>query len=290
MSKGWKRFLITCGVVFSVGFVFMLVGILFGGFESFSQIKQVGFQGDENSFSVITEKELEKFHTVTIDVDRSDVQLVAGDSYKVEIVGNRSRIPDIVQREDHLEIIAPTSSSRIHLGGNLLEKLWSKFQGTTSVRVYYPREESLEKVDIQTAMGNIQVEEIQWQQGLLHTEYGNITCEETKAEKVEIQTEMGDISFGGTISIQGDLDTELGDIDAQGDFTGAFTAETEMGEIQLVLANTLEDYDYSLDTELGDVIINGDSKNRASLTKEEGKPNQLDLDTELGDIQVMNLP
>ncbi len=290
MSKGWKRFLITCGVVFSIGFVFMLVGILFGGFESFSQIKQIGFHGDEKSFSVITEKDLEKFHTVTIDVNRSDVQLVAGDSYKVEIVGNSAIIPDVVQRDEHLEIITPSSTSGIHIGGNVLEKLWSKVHGTTSVRVYYPREESLEEVDIQTKMGNIQVEEVQWQQGFFHTEYGNITCEKTKAEKVEIQTEMGDVSFDGTIAIHGDLETELGDIEAQGDFTGSFTAETEMGEIQLILAKTLEDYDYSFDTELGDVEINGDSKNRASLTKEEGKSNHLYLDTELGDIRVMNLP
>ncbi len=281
MSKGWKRFLIICGSVFVVGFLMLGVGILFDGHQNLSKLENQGFFHYEKK--VLTEKEVDEFHTLEVDVDYGDVQLIAGEEYKVEVFGSAAEAPTIEAQGNRLVITSNHKGSRKkpRLFLNLFD---TKFSAPT-LKIYYPKEEVLKKVDIETSMGSIDAQGCQWEEAWIFTDYGDIICEGIQSDRVELETDMGDVQFQGTSRNNGSLHTDMGDVEVDGTISGEFSATTEMGDLEVTTVKPLEDYNYSISTELGDIEIAGQSVGNNSQREDLTKENRLILETEVGDIQ-----
>lgn len=131
-------------------------------------------------------------------------------------------------------------------------KIWSAISGMRdqrggTIRITVPTGTTLEKVDFQTGLGEIEVRD----------------C--AVSEKVK--------AFTG-----------LGNIEVSGSFTGEIDLEVGMGDIDVSLIGSAEDYQIDLETGLGKVKVDGQ---RYGTSYETGKgAHELDCSTGLGDISV----
>lgn len=107
----------------------------------------------------------------------------------------------------------------------------------------------------------------------------------TTLEKVDFQTGLGEIELRDcTVSEKVKAFTGLGNIEVSGSFTGEIDLEVGMGDIDVSLFGAAEDYQIDLETGLGKVKVDGQ---RYGTSYETGKgAHELDCSTGLGDISV----
>lgn len=173
-----------------------------------------------------------------------------------------------------------------------------------SVEVTLPEGLTLERVSIQSEIGEIFLSglnadtlSIQSENGsaslrdvaagqlTVHTAAGDVSISRCQWDSATLTTEWGDLSADHVTSGGAKISSEIGDIALAGRLTGSTSVETESGDI--AAESTLSGYQYSglVRSESGQVAIDGNDVGvGAHLTG--GGPHTLTLRSELGDIRL----
>lgn len=130
------------------------------------------------------------------------------------------------------------------------------------ITVAIPDEAALSGINIYTALGDIELKELNLTcaKTELYTSLGEVSVLKTNLiGDLRADTSMGDVTISGGRYQSADTSTSMGDIDIKGEFSGDVTAVTSMGDVDASLLGREEDYyNYNLRCDMGDLEFNGE--------------------------------
>lgn len=112
----------------------------------------------------------------------------------------------------------------------------------------------------------------------------------TALDKLDLSTAMGDIEVDAAVTAKkADLSTNLGDVNCLGLQAKELEAESDLGDIELHLPGAREDYAWELETGMGDLFLDGEKQSGGlgDITSRGGSgKNKVEAAASLGSIKV----
>lgn len=284
-------FFIICAVVFIIGLVCAVAGIVTGGPKDIDKLadKYDWIQGSPGERYVVSQKE-ENFDSIEVTGD-ADLWIVSKEYYndadwlaaqelleqtelsdvgenKVCVVtGDRLGEPKVTVENGVLTIDSGTMD---HSGMNLniMGETWSP-----KVLVCMPDEE-LKSLKVSGQVSDVKLLGISWKAAdiglntgdiyMKNIDSGSLTAEVDSGDidltgkfkgKTKLTAETGDIQISGKIAGTSAVSTDTGDVDMSGKLTGITNVSTNTGDIQIKTQLIKEKYSYDLKTSTGDVKV-----------------------------------
>lgn len=141
-----------------------------------------------------------------------------------------------------------------------------------SITLTFPRGLELERMEVESGMGSIEVQDL-------------------TAQQIEVSGGMG--NFDATnlnASRRLYIDAGMGDVDVSGSFGGEVELNCGMGSVSLeVLGASREDFDYDLDVGMGSLSVEGietDGFLGGEYKTNDGKERSITVDGGMGDVKI----
>lgn len=200
--------------------------------------------GHSDRKQLLQSGELTNITAVEVDVDCGDVWVQEGESFAVSLDWNLNNYNMSYEVEDGVLTVWDES--------------WGSFKGlsdiviTCKVLITVPAGAALDKLDLSTDMGDIEVD-------------ADLT-----AKKANLSTNLGDVNCLGLQAKE-------------------LEAESDLGDVALHLPGTREDYTWELETSMGDLLLDGEKQSggMGDIANRGGSgKNKVEAATSLGSIEV----
>ena len=284
-KKITHKILLAALICTAVGAVFLLIGMILGGNPGI-YIDQTGIHsvneilkrdGEEGGYQTLEKKKLDKFSTISMNVDYGDIQILLSDDEHcyLEYCLSENKSDISYQVKDNTF----TFKSKMGLNGGRMyitsfdfSGLWRKdiTKKTEIVKLYIPRDAEFQNIKLVSECGDISLQDLTAEGMELQVDYGDINIDEFHCKDSRFILESGDVSIESA---------DLGDCQIESDY----------GNVELNLTQKVEAYSYDLETDYGEIKIPGvsisgqDGQNYRSTGGDEGK---IKVSCDSGDIVI----
>ena len=225
---------------------------------------------------------LSDFDRIEADLDFADIKIVKGTGSDCVVKMEKGFI-----KFYSCELRGDTLSIDYH-------KDRKNYRHGAKITIELPKDAVLSGIDIYTALGNIELKELNLTCGKteLHTALGNVTVAKMNlAGDLRADTSMGDVEISGGRYQSADTSTSMGNIDIKGEFSGDVTAATSMGDVDAELSGRDENYyNYYLNCEMGDLEFNGEDYTKFMGGEKEinhdGASATVTMESDMGDVTL----
>lgn len=294
------------GLCMLAGVVLMVIGFASGGARRGMYVDLNGIHiSDEGSQMNISESNLDKFTSIDIYADLSNIEFIASDKYGFEInYSTRYGKPTWSLNDGTLKISDGFKSLRSINFFNLDFGIFG-YNAENYIKVYLPNNATLENVTLTLSCGslkagNFEADNVNIKNNLgdvklngvtsniltAGLDCGSIDIDNSKIGELDAENNLGNITIKNSVVGNSDIKVDCGDARLSGDFTGRTVVENNLGDIKVDLSRAKEYYNINLSTSLGDIKIDNDRMgNNAAITN--GNPeNILKIENDCGDIEV----
>ncbi len=314
MKNKWK----FIGTTFVVGLALIIAGIAMGAkrnvyirdgkivvpkngrvFEfgvtsgtEYSYSDGYNYENDGDLTTAVSEKNLESFDEIEIKTVGSDIYLLEGESFGVEIYSDTDISWSLrggrLKVEEEMQINIGFSNSK---GGY--------------VKVYIPKQ-YMKRTSLNTASGNIITEYLLgdnfsgntvsgeilvkgsgFEKFQAETTSGVIKVNETEISDSKVSSTSGEIDLKNVTSNDIDVSTTSGSINLEGNFVGENDISTISGSVDMFVNGSQSDYEVKYSTVSGGTQLNGERVGKTFKTNRSGRaPNNIEAETVSGGIKV----
>ena len=210
------------------------------------------------------------FSDLKVELDVGNVVIKSGAGGSVEWNGSEDLKPEVGTEGGKLKI--KQKGSRILNAGAL--------GNTLTIVVSTP----LDKLDVETDVGNLEAEGITSDKADINIATGNAIIKGSSFGNLEIDANAGNVELSDVSAEKTDVDADAGNIIAgmTGDFK-SFKADTDVGNIELKLPCERSGLAMDLKTDLGTVTVNGE---KTGTTKSGSGSPSVTARTDLGNINI----
>ncbi len=234
--------------------IFLIVNIIssifmgiffFGKILDFKDSVKEGSNYITDDMSIIS-TDVEKISNLDIELGASKLEIMSGDTFKVET--NNSRVS------------FKENNGRVEIKENTNGFTWN-INKESVVRIYIPDSmEFIDNVDIENGAGTLEIEALNANVFDMELGAGAAVIENLNVEKkTKISTGAGKAEIISSNLHDVDLEVGVGEFDFNGTITGRGNIEAGVGTIKMHLEDGLENYTINMDKGLGDIKVAGDS-------------------------------
>ena len=196
MKKGLAITLIICAILFIVGGVLIVLGIVNGGAMFFNIDYAHHKVNTSSSKEIISGNEdVDPFTDIEIDVDAAAVTIVKGESYHVDykLSADAYDKVDIGVESGKLKINAKHKSNYLSLSFNPLPDDLKPY-----IEITVPENAELKDGTITVDAGNIGVKDLSFDNFTVDSDAGKVTLENATIGSSSLDTDAGDIDITGS--------------------------------------------------------------------------------------------
>lgn len=165
---------------------------------------------------------LDEFSKIDIDLPIGDLNIVEGSEYKIEVEASEKLMPKWKIDGDTLRID----------GSNKGTKIWGFGSYVQKVTLTIPRDHVIEKAELSLDMGNIEIEDVEFNDVYIEADMGNVEARNIEALFYTVEADMGNVEISGDVfNIDADCDMGNIDIDVDDLFRCKISAEADMGNV-----------------------------------------------------------
>lgn len=219
-------------------------------------------------------KALEEFDSLYLDMNYGSVEIVAGDGYGIEY---ELYSDSIVCEVSGKKLTFKERRDRNFVMG--LDFGWFGARKKGRVKVYVP-EQKLDSVEINTDLGNININGMMCQSLNVDCDMGAVECKNVTADRVYIDADMGAVEFSGAVSQKIEADVDMGDVEITGYLDCDIDIDADMGSVDVVTYYSSRSYRCELDVDMGHKNIRDDGGMDSETT------HSMDIDCDMGSISV----
>lgn len=191
--------------------------------------------------------------SIDIDINLSNLIIKQGEELKVEAFN------------------VPNSFSSKVIGNELKIKekgnknLFSDYE-MAKIIVYIPQNLTFRKVNVETDVGSILIEQIKANEFDIDSGVGTITLKNVESNRTDINTGSGEANIESSKLNNLEFDAGLGKVNIEAEITGISKIDAGVGEINIKLLGNKEDYRINTETGIGSITIdNKKYSNNASF-------------------------
>lgn len=260
---------------FAIAFaIFLTISIVGGIFSAISfGIGGLNWIGNQNESSIGENEEHLNFYdadrvkSIKLDQVACNIEIVEGEEFSVFSQNVTS----------YKEKLSSKGVLKIENDSLPFFSFGKQFNGKTAkIVITVPKETDLKKITIAGGAGNMKLENIAANKLEIDAGAGNINLNGVKASeldldggagniegeiitagKVEIDAGVGNVEFYEVNFSDIDLDCGMGNVKISGTVKGDNKIDCGVGEVEILLADKIDEYDFSVDTGVGNIIIGG---------------------------------
>lgn len=291
MRKNVKRVMLVASIFIVVGVIIAIIGSLNGGLNVSNQIVS-----DTISFKT--------FKNIEIDVDAFEVELIAGEAYKVEYAYlASSKKPEISVEKDTL--IVHSKNNRKSLNFSLFDgfQLFNQREDQ-KIKVYYPKDIKLGNLKISQDLGDCQIDSGDFETMEILLDMGDLKIASVSTGILDVQVDLGDCTLVSVNAKEsnfnmdmGDLTGEklitqgmeavlsYGDVELEGNFQGTSNITNDMGDVTITTHVSKESYNYDIHVDMGNASVDRKSvKNQTTVNN--NASNHMNVENSMGDVDL----
>jgi hypothetical protein len=157
------------------------------------------------------------------------------------------------------------------------------------IKVYYPRDRALDKLDVSAVAGNIEFPGLDGRvrESSLSTVSGDISVASLETDTLELNTISGNIEARDVSSPRARLDSTSGNAALTG-FFGKLEAGTVSGDIEISTAADEGKLEYNIETVAGAITVGGMRMSGSVRSSPPQAETSLDIETVSGDVTINN--
>ena len=263
MSKALKVVLVIFAVMLVVGIGLMTAGILTGGATNMYIDFKKHVISDKPNNMIKDELELDDLDSIDLEVAYCDVNIITGDSYKVEYaVYDNSKVDS-----DYDEAAKTYKFKQKQDDDRLLTVFGNPEENQTPhITITVPEGAKLSDISVKCAYGDIEINGI-----------------DSKAVTYDLA--HGDVSMSNVIHDDITIDDAYGDIKGSEMIVKNVNIETARGDVELGIKGNETDYNIDLEAALGDIKCNS-TEARGNYKTESSSENKIKVDVSAGEIDV----
>lgn len=255
----------------------------------------VGLTGWSSSYvidtAVVEDMALSPFTTLDIELSNGTVTVSSGETYGIRLSSGSRKLQysleDGTLKVWDEELIGVQFSER---GG--------------SVEIFLPGGAALTDADITSALGGLELKNVQVETLNIQADLGDITADGLRADSATLTAECGAVNLTSVEADELEADLSLGDMTAtglaitdrltvtsdmggvslEGELGEKVSVTADMGDISVVSSRAEQWYGYELSTDLGEITVNG--QNRGTSASQEGETGTMELHTDMGGITL----
>lgn len=218
--------------------------------------------GDDKEASVsgngAKEEDLKEFSSITVDADICDLNICVGNTYHIACKSKNTG--EAEYQIDGGQLLVTQRNPKRFDGGI------STASRSCKVTITIPAGTELDGVNLDVAVGDIDVSGITAKQLDVTANVGEVDLEDAQ---------LGDVV----------IDADVGDVNIEHCTFGNMNVEAAVGSIEIESPVSLADYTFDLSADIGQVEING--QNRKRKVKQDGSgPCLLKLKANVGEIEI----
>ncbi|HJG86141.1 DUF4097 family beta strand repeat-containing protein [Pseudoflavonifractor capillosus] len=143
----------------------------------------------------------------------------------------------------------------------------------------------VETLNIQADLGDITAEGLQAGSAVLTAECGAVNLTDVEADELEAELSLGDMTATGlAVTDRLTVTSSLGSVSLEGELGESVSVTADMGDISAVSSRAEQWYGYELSTDLGEITVNG--QNRGASASQKGEKGTMELHSDTGGITV----
>ncbi|KOS69137.1 hypothetical protein AEA09_11665 [Lysinibacillus contaminans] len=265
------------GSMIVVGIVLAMIGFASGG-KWFILISDAGFHVPNDQSLGANSYELDAFTNINLSNKHADIEILPSDNYGLELNSFETSNVTYAVKDGTLTVDAKsTKDNGITIG-------FRSFK-TPTITIYVPKDALLSNIELDSSFGDINLEQLNYQQLNLFVSHGDISFENIVAGHTEITQSFGDMAlqqFSGERFI---VESEHGDIDIDGELNGESTITSSFGDVDLDLLNKESELGLDLNTNFGDITLNNKSI-EGDFSQSYVGDNQLKVSITHGDLEL----
>ena len=265
------------GSMIVVGIVLAMIGFASGG-KWFILRSDAGFHVPNNQSLISKSYELDEFTNINLSNKHADIEILPSDNYGLELNSFETSDVTYAVKDGTLTVEAKnTKDNAITIG-------FRSFK-TPTITIFVPKDTLLSNIELDSSFGDINLEQLNYQQLKLFVSHGDISFRNIVAGHTEITQSFGDLALEQFSSDSLIAENEHGDIDIIGELNGESTITSSFGDIDLELLNRESELGLDLNTNFGDITLNNKSI-EGDFSQSQVSDNQLKISITHGDLEL----
>ena len=217
----------------TIGCVIFGVNYYFGGIFW-------GSAGVDNREADIEESAtLDKYERMDIDMDVADIIITEGADYRIDYRGTSNLVLTYCVDNGVLKIEQKTKRN---MGVN-----------NATLELTVPGDIVIDKADVQSDVGDINMEGIDIGYFVLDTDVGATLLQNCKIDDMVIESDTGDVSITECELNKADIQTDVGEVGIKDCSFKNLDVESDVGDVVIESDSSLEDFGFDLKTAVGNV-------------------------------------
>ena len=300
---------IVAGILIAAGIVIFAIGRVFRGQFNLGIWSVYGGISVTEADIINKTEEISPFDELQINATVSDIYIIKGDKYELEINAPEELMPEIKEQSGKLIIKQPkigvvniinasvyykltvpsdktiktdidVTSGNVTIENINVEGYVSQTSGNVDVTGIASTNLRLNATSGDASVNSCQIDEI----SMDHTS-GTISMNDVTSKKVTINSTSGDLNANNAVTDEINVDVTSGTITAiDCDFKNVKINGTS-SDVNMNLKGDVSDYDYDIDTLSGEVAVDTMQMDHTYATKN-GKNNKITIDTTSGDVTI----
>ena len=279
MRKFIKVILITASIMFTIGLILMITGLLSGG--RFKSISLVGFN-NKDTVSINEDYSGQTIENLDLEIDNCTLHIKEGDTFRV--TGK-----DIVK--DSIEVGVNNNTLYIkendHEGWGWLVHIGVLFfSNEADITVTVPKGFTAKNAELELKAGELDLEKLTTDNLDVNVKAGKAVLDNlTVTTKASIDVDAGSVTAEDFNGKNLQVDVSAGSCRLEGAFYDTLDMECSAGEIKIDSSLEENQYSYDLDQSAGSIHVNGESYKHYD-GKNEDAANHIVAKTSSGTIKI----
>lgn len=284
-NKGLKRFFIICGIVCCVGLLMTAVGYFTGGIRGMDDMSE-RYSWINSGKAEMTSLSLRdsagadvKFDSVAVTGDMN-VTFISGDNADTTLTYDKnSQQPVFEVRDGVLTVDAReiNDTALINLGGG---------DRTPYLTVCVPAGERLERADIDTSYGDVEMKGISVETVKISAGYGDVDMSDVSYGNMEIIADYGDVTGSAVVSGGLIIRADYGDVNLRGEISGDTDITVDYGDVDIQTSLAESMYSFDVNVDYGDLRIGVNSYGDTGRIVQGSGDNLIKVTSDAGDVAV----
>lgn len=276
-----KKFLIGALIIFLIGIIGTVVlggSALSFNLENFNEEKSLLVEETESL-------------VIKSDISKISIEEIEGNKINVKYHGRAS---ERVINNLNFEVQKDGSTVYVTASGKENKKAWFSFpfsdSGSRKLNIEIPKQ-MFEKVNIQSNIGKIQINELTATELSVSSDIGNIEIGKFHGESVDVESNIGEVTIA-VVDAKVYIQTDTGEVNLSVEnVTKDIGILSDIGEVNVNFINEPKNITFDLASNIGDVSLKGfesinTEKNRALRTSLGSGGPTVRIQTDIGEITV----
>ena len=310
--KTSSKIILGSVIALFIGGIIMLIGLSLG-IKNGVAIDFKGIHIKDGKTIKIEELNLEEIKNMDINVDYSNVQIIEGDTYGIEISTEEGDKIDWSLENGTLKISQKQDKKASLFNFNI--PFWGSLNlENFYVKVYIPNTAEVENISIKVSCGTLIIDNVDAKTFNIDNDYGDITFNNIITETVNIELDCGSLKATNVEATSMKIKNSYGDIDIKDIKATEFDSKLSCGSIdiktsEIETANIYNDYGdieieslkaskCTIESSCGDIDLSGDITNYLEIKSDLGSVEvkldkdisnySCDINTDLGSVTINN--